>query len=120
LDASIAFYTEMLGFRVMEPRSGTGDPSFQILERDDGLLFLSSHNGDGCFGQAVGVLVEDVQGVYEELQERGLSLPDHGRSPVHAGPVDQTWGTKEFYVDDPDGNTIRFIEGSGPRQGDGE
>jgi len=23
-------------------------------------------------------------------------------------PVDQTWGTREFYVTDPDGNTLRF------------
>jgi catechol 2,3-dioxygenase-like lactoylglutathione lyase family enzyme len=120
MNASIAFYTEILGFRVREPRAEGEDPSFQVLERDGELLFLSSHDGDGCFGQAVGVLVEDVRGVYEELQERGLVLPDHGRSPVHAGPVDQTWGTREFYVDDPDGNTIRFIEGLGSGRGDGE
>ena len=25
-------------------------------------------------------------------------------------PIDQSWGTREFYVDDPDGNTLRFIE----------
>jgi hypothetical protein len=30
---------------------------------------------------------------------------------VHEGPLDQTWGTREFYVDDPDGNTIRFVQG---------
>jgi hypothetical protein len=29
---------------------------------------------------------------------------------VHAGPIDQTWGTREFYVDDPDGNTLRFTQ----------
>jgi hypothetical protein len=29
---------------------------------------------------------------------------------VHEGPLDQSWGTREFYVDDPDGNTIRFTQ----------
>lgn len=30
---------------------------------------------------------------------------------VHEGPLNQTWGTREFYVDDPDGNTLRFMQG---------
>ena len=30
---------------------------------------------------------------------------------VHEGPIDQSWGTREFYVDDPDGNTLRFTQG---------
>lgn len=30
---------------------------------------------------------------------------------VHEGPIDQTWSTREFYVDDPDGNTLRFTQG---------
>ena len=29
---------------------------------------------------------------------------------VHEGPVDQTWNTREFYVEDPDGNTLRFTQ----------
>jgi hypothetical protein len=29
---------------------------------------------------------------------------------VHEGPIEQTWGTREFYVDDPDGNTLRFTQ----------
>jgi hypothetical protein len=28
--------------------------------------------------------------------------------PVHLAPLDQTWGTREVYVDDPDGNTLCF------------
>lgn len=31
-------------------------------------------------------------------------------SPVHQGPIDQTWDTREFYVDDPDGNTLAFTQ----------
>lgn len=42
--------------------------------------------------------------------ERGLPIPVDGASPVHQAPVDQTWGWREFYVTDPDGNTLRFGE----------
>ncbi len=29
---------------------------------------------------------------------------------IDTGPVDQTWGTREMYVKDADGNNVRFIE----------
>jgi len=111
MDASVRFYTELLDFRIPGAREEVGDPAFQVLVREGDLLFLSSHAGDGTFGQAVSVLVQDVDAICEELRRRGLRPPRDGRSPVHAGPVDQTWGTREFYVDDPDGNTVRFIQG---------
>ena len=44
------------------------------------------------------------------MRERGLQSPGNPNSPVHESPIDQTWGTREFYVDDPDGNTLRFTQ----------
>jgi len=32
----------------------------------------------------------------------------HQRGTGAPGATDQTWGTREFYVGDPDGNTLRF------------
>jgi len=29
---------------------------------------------------------------------------------VHEGPIDQSWGGREFYVDDPDHNKLRFTQ----------
>lgn len=74
-------------------------------------LFLSSHRGDGEFGQAIVVLTEDVDALFRKFKERGLETPGNPDSPVHEGPTDQTWGTREFWVDDPDGNTLRFTQG---------
>ncbi|WP_432327650.1 hypothetical protein ACRQ5D_30765 [Mucilaginibacter sp. P25] len=37
-------------------------------------------------------------------------IPQLKESPVHQGPTDQTWGTREFYVTDTDGNTLRFCQ----------
>jgi hypothetical protein len=30
--------------------------------------------------------------------------------PVDAGPTDQTWGSREMYVKDEDGNSVRFVQ----------
>lgn len=108
--ASLRFYTEVLDFEVSGGFPELADPSFNILKRGDDTLFLSSHRGDGEFGQAVVLLVENVDALHRAFKFRGLRTPDNPDSPVHQGPIDQTWGTREFYVDDPDGNTLRFTQ----------
>lgn len=54
--------------------------------------------------------VKDVDGLFRKYVERGLDTTGHEDSPVHRGPVNQTWGIREFYVTDADGNTLRFGE----------
>jgi len=109
--ASIAYYTTVLDFECVEGGSDGGDPSFSVLMREGDRLFLSSHSGDGEFGQAIVVLTENIDALFRKFRERGLKTPGNPESPVHEGPIDQTWGTREFYVDDPDGNTLRFTQG---------
>jgi catechol 2,3-dioxygenase-like lactoylglutathione lyase family enzyme len=107
---SIEFYTKVLDFECIDGGPEDGDPSFSVLMREGDRLFLSSHRGDGEFGQAIVVLTDDVDALFRQFQERGLRTPGNPGSPVHEGPTDQTWGTREFYVDDPDGNTLRFTQ----------
>jgi hypothetical protein len=58
------------------------------------------------------VITDDVDGLFRRYRGRGLRTPGNPDAPtmVHEGPLDQSWGTREFYVDDPDGNTIRFTQ----------
>ncbi len=102
MKTSVAFYTNVLDFECVE-HGDDGDPSFSVLMRGGSLLLLSSHGGDGTFGQAIVVLTG------------GLKTPGNPDAPteVHEGPINQSWGTRELYVDDPDGNTLRFVEGFG-------
>jgi len=109
--ASVAFYTKVLDFECIDDSSDQEDPGFCILVREGDRLILSSHGGDGEFGQAVAVLVDNVDALFRKFLDRGLKTPGNPGSPVHEGPTDQTWGTREFYVDDPDGNTLRFTQG---------
>ena len=110
---SLAFYTGILGFERVDGDDKLDDPSFSVLARDGGTLFLSSHRGDGVFGTAVVITTDDIDALVRTFRARGLRTPGNPDAPqeVHEGPLDQTWGTREFYVDDPDGNTLRFSQG---------
>jgi catechol 2,3-dioxygenase-like lactoylglutathione lyase family enzyme len=109
LKVSVDFYTKVLDFTRADNEDDTMDPAFAALARAGDSLFLSSFSGDGTFGQAVVVMTEDVDALFKKFLARGL-VPPNRDSPVHHGPTDQTWGTREFYVDDPDGNTLRFTQ----------
>jgi catechol 2,3-dioxygenase-like lactoylglutathione lyase family enzyme len=108
---ALAFYTGVLDFERVCGDDALDDPGFSVLTRDGDRLFLSSHRGDGAFGQAVVVTTDEIDALFRKYRERGLVTPGNPDSPVHEGPTDQSWGTREFYVNDPDGNTLRFTQG---------
>ena len=113
MQTSLAFYTGVLDFKRVNGGDDVADPAFCVLARDGDRLFLSSHRGDGEPGQAIVVTTRDVDALFRKLRDRGLHTPGDPAAPreVHEGPIDQSWGTREFYVDDPDGNTLRFVQG---------
>ena len=112
IEASIAFYTTILDFEHVDGEDTTADPSSHVLMRQGDPLILSSHAGDGAFGQAIVVTTDDINAVFHKFRARGLETPGNPDAPkeVHEGPIDQSWGTREFYVNDPDGNTLRFTQ----------
>jgi len=105
---SVAFYTEVLDFRLVGVWPEPADPGFAVLTRNGDELHLSSHGGDGAYGQSVTVLVDDVNELFARFRARGLDGSHKPDSPIHQGPTDQTWGTREFCADDPDGNKVCF------------
>jgi catechol 2,3-dioxygenase-like lactoylglutathione lyase family enzyme len=106
---SLTFYTGVLDFEKKYP--GQSDADWVIdLVRGDAEIQLSQHAGDGAFGCAVNIRLIDVDGLFRKFVERGLDASARRDSPVHCGPMDQTWGVREFYVTDADGNTLRFGE----------
>ncbi|WP_332639346.1 bleomycin resistance protein [Brevundimonas sp.] len=107
---SVAFYTGVLDFEMRREWSELTDPGFAWLTRDGDVLHLSSHRGDGVVGQAVVVETTGIDALFDAFLSRGLKTPGAPDSPVHEGPLDQSWGTREFYVNDPDGNTLRFTQ----------
>ena len=113
MKSALAFYTGVLDFERVDGDDDLADPSFSLLARDGDKIILSSHRGDGTFGQAVVITTDDVDALVRKFREQGLLTPGNPDAPreVHEGPMDQSWGTREFYINDPDGNTLRFTQG---------
>lgn len=109
--SAITFYTTVLDFELVSGDDRADDPAYRVLARRGDWLILSSHAGDSRPGQAIVVTTDDVDADWRRFRARGLvPAKPADVSPVHAGPLEQTWGTREFYVDDPDGNTLRFTQ----------
>ena len=104
---SISFYTGILDFQLKDPGSTDEDWVVDLIN-GEAEIQLSILEGDGGFRMAVNVLVDDVDGLFKKYVERGLDTSNKEGSPVHQGPVDQSWGMREFYVTDSNGNTLRF------------
>ena len=99
------FYCNLLGFlREFSHRldGAKPDPCYMGLARDGVWLHVSSFPGDGISGGVVNLIVEDVDALHAELVAKNVR--------IDAGPVDQTWGAREMYGKDADGNSIRFIQ----------
>jgi len=99
------FYCGLLGFsrqfayRVDETKA---DPCYVGIARDNVWLHVSSFPGDGVSGGVVFLVVDDVDSLHEELLRKNLR--------IDLKPTDQTWGNREMYMKDSDGNSIRFVQ----------
>ena len=112
VDAAVAFYTQILGFELVE-RWG---PPFAMVGRGDLRLWLSGPGssasrplGDGSKPVPGGWnrLVLEIEGL-EALAEKLKFAGAHLRSEIVSGP-----GGKQVLVDDPSGNAIELFEPSG-------
>jgi catechol 2,3-dioxygenase-like lactoylglutathione lyase family enzyme len=108
MKAALTFYTEVLDF-ALAPGETADDPVL-LLVRGDADLMLTRLPGDQAARANCYVLVDDVDSLFESWTLRGLDQSHRIESPVHLGPVDQSWGTREFYATDPAGNTMRIVQ----------
>ena len=105
---AITFYTGILDFKLCD---GEGADDWVVnLVNGDAELQLTILEGNQKMGIAANVRVDDVDGLFQKYLGRGLDTSNKEGSPVHQGPIDQSWGNREFYVTDSDGNTLRFYK----------
>jgi len=106
--AAIRHYTEVLDFVMTWPED-TPDSQVVDLGHEHMELQITTYESERLFGSVINVWVPDVDALFAKYKSRGLNTNKPG-SPVHQGPTDQTWGRREFYVTDADGNTLRFCQ----------
>jgi catechol 2,3-dioxygenase-like lactoylglutathione lyase family enzyme len=104
---AIHFYTNVLDFELKYPDASSEDWVVDLIN-DEAELGLTILEGDQKLGINVYVRVDEVDNLFQKYVSRGLVVPNNPDSPVHNGPIDQSWGMREFYVTDPSGNTLRF------------
>jgi uncharacterized glyoxalase superfamily protein PhnB len=102
---AIAFYTEILDFQLKYADVSEEDCFVDLINGEAEIQLTTT---EGIYGIAVNVSVDEVDNLFQKYVNRGLIIPNNPNSPVHNSPIDQTWGTREFYVNDPSGNTLRF------------
>ena len=109
MPAAVDFYTRLLDF---ELGWGSPDDVVVMLARGEAELMLTSLPTDQVSRVNAHLLVADIDALFARWTERGLDQSHRTDSPVHRGPVDQSWGTRELYVTDPFGNTLRVVQRS--------
>jgi catechol 2,3-dioxygenase-like lactoylglutathione lyase family enzyme len=102
---SLFFYTAVLDFKLKYPEASVTD---WVIDLINGEAEIQLSVVDGLYGNPVNVSVQDVDELFKKYLDRGLDTSGKPDTPVHQGPLDQTWGMREFYVNDPNGNTLRF------------
>lgn len=103
IEASLRFYQDIVGLtvtrRFSEPGAelaflGDGDTKLEIIEGKG-----EPYSGGGV---SIGFLVSNLEEKMDFVKERGI--------PVHSGPFAPSPRTRFFFVSDPDGVLVQFVE----------
>jgi len=116
LAASVAFYSQKLGFQ-----TGSAKDGFCIIRRDNCRIFLAQKTKDVDVTNRAARAVDDdwcnydlhidcqpgtVDALYEEFRVKGVKMP----SAYKDGPITRSYGIRDFSVLDPDGYDLVFGE----------
>jgi catechol 2,3-dioxygenase-like lactoylglutathione lyase family enzyme len=108
-DASLAFYRDVLGWRVSEEWGGNGTPRGTALSGGGIKVVIAERAAEaGKRADAADGARFNVHLDIHDVEARFRALPKGGHVVVE--PEDTHWGTRWFVVRDPDGNRIAFEE----------
>lgn len=118
---SLKFYTEILGFKVLYVRH---DPEFVYLEQEELQLMLIQEKDKSWlggtlerpYGRGINLQMElsDIQPIYQRLLENNVTLHREIKDAWRE-TGDMLTGSREFWVQDPDGYLLRFCQPLGDK-----
>jgi catechol 2,3-dioxygenase-like lactoylglutathione lyase family enzyme len=95
------FYLDWLGFHVeFEHRFEPGTPLYMGIVRDDCVIHLSEHHGDGAPGMHVMIECDELEQFHASLKPYKYYRP---------GLEDMEWGQRQMSVEDGFGNKLIFF-----------
>jgi catechol 2,3-dioxygenase-like lactoylglutathione lyase family enzyme len=113
IDGAAKFYGRIFGVEGMRV-----SPGRHYFDCEGTILACCDPRADGDGGEVtpnpdhIYFAVDDIEQVYEKAKAAGASFPP-GVTP-HTGPMGEIakrpWGERSFYVSDPFGNKICFVD----------
>jgi len=94
---SIAFYTEVLGFK--QHWSWDETPTFGGVVNDEATIFFCK-GAQGHKGTWLAINVDNVDEFYEKIKDKDVE--------ISGPPEDKPWSMREMLVKDPDGHILRI------------
>jgi lactoylglutathione lyase len=106
LDASVAFYRDIIGlpFKFQDKayaEFATENVKFGLLPRSEVKGLIGKDPSTGPDSEVLFV-VDDVDAWHERLRERGVRILSE--------PTDRPWGHRTLYVEDPDGHVVELAQ----------
>ena len=108
LDESIAFYSTLLGLKVL--RRFPAGPGMEIAFMGNGAkdetmieLLANTNKSSVNFGEfiSIGFAVDSLDAMLETVKSKNI--------PIHSGPF-ETPGGRFFYIRDPNGLSVQFFQ----------
>jgi lactoylglutathione lyase len=106
MEESLEFYKEIVGLK--ENRRFPAGPGVEIVFLGEGdtliELICNEHKKDVAMGSdiSLGFEIDSAEDKIAELKEKGIA--------IHSGPISPNPQTKFFFVLDPNGLKIQFVE----------
>jgi uncharacterized glyoxalase superfamily protein PhnB len=98
------FYVDYLGFNIdWEHRFRKNTPLYCQLSKDECVIHLSEHHGDGTPGTKVRIECNDLQSYLKLLKSKNYKY-------LNPGIDEPPWGTLETSLADPFGNSLIFYQ----------
>ncbi|MDC4224515.1 MAG: glyoxalase superfamily protein [Candidatus Manganitrophus sp.] len=96
------FYIDFLGFKIdWEHRFEEGLPLYMQLSKDDCIIHLSEHHGDGSPGTAMRIETNELDAFQKQLLAKNYR---YARPGIEETP----WGSRDMSIRDPFGNRLTF------------
>lgn len=103
IDASLRFYQDIVGLSVTRRFSEPGAELAFLGEGETKLELIQGkgepHSGAGV---SIGFRVDSLEDKMDFLKKRGIE--------IHSGPFEPSPRTRFFFVCDPDGMLVQFVE----------
>ena len=105
VSASLHFYHDILGLPIDTRHTRPGHDMVMLGEASQPkveLLYTENAKADPAGGMTIGIQVDSVQQTLELMSRNGI--------PIQSGPISPGPGISFFFVKDPDGYTVQFVE----------